>query len=52
MYIISANPIWRMLLAHWTVAACRRAACNAGSRMAISTAMMPMTTSSSTRVNA
>src|SRR5256885_11275343 len=41
-----------MLLAHATVRAASRARAIAGSRIAIRTAMIPMTTSSSTRVNA
>src|SRR5690349_8065586 len=41
-----------MVVAQVTVLACSRALLRAGRRMPISTAMMPITTSSSTRVNA
>src|SRR5688572_18723552 len=51
-YIISACPMPRRLERHFTLAACRRAAVSAGSRTEISTAMMPITTSNSTSVNA
>src|SRR5438552_8630827 len=40
-----------MLLAHCTVRACSRALASTGIKMAISRAMMPMMTRSSTRVN-
>src|SRR5258706_13574521 len=42
----------RMLAAHFTVLAAPRARLSVGSRIEIRTAMMPMTTNSSTRVNA
>src|SRR5687767_10619726 len=41
-----------MLLLHLTVSACARALLRLGSRIEISRAMMPMTTSNSTSVNA
>src|SRR2546423_437369 len=44
-------PIWRRLLAHFTRLACSRARLSDGSRIEISSAIMPITTSSSTRVN-
>ena len=40
-----------MLLAHCTVLDCSRALPSAGSRIAIRTAMIPITTNSSTSVN-
>ena len=49
-YIWMPWPIWRRLLAHFTRLACSRARLSDGSRMEISSAMMPITTSSSTRV--
>src|SRR5437763_8058938 len=49
-YIWRPWPIWRRLLAHLTRLACSRARFKDGSRMEISSAMMPITTSSSTRV--
>src|SRR5688500_4734040 len=48
----AAVPICRRLLAHLTVFACCLALLRLGSRIAISSAMMPMTTRSSTSVNA
>ena len=50
-HMMVAAASWRTLLRHWTCFACSRARLSAGSRIAISTAMMPMTTSSSTSVN-
>src|SRR5215207_7591071 len=50
MYINMAVEIWRMLLEHCTVAAARRALLSAGSRIPTSTAMIPITTNSSTSV--
>src|SRR4051812_21041093 len=47
-----AWPMERRFARHATVFACIRARLNAGSRMPIRTAMMPITTSSSTSVNA
>src|SRR5687767_9151602 len=47
-----AWPIERRLAMHLVVLACRRAAERAGIRMAMSRAMIPMTTRSSTSVNA
>src|SRR5581483_5760854 len=44
-------PIWRRLDAHCTICASRRALPSAGSRIAINSAMMAITTSSSTSVN-
>src|SRR5690349_12630405 len=52
MYISMALATCRMLLEHWMVLAWRRALLRAGRRMPISTAMMPITTRSSTSVNA
>src|SRR3954452_10504970 len=52
MYISIAVAICRMLLAHCTVAALRRALFSAGNTIPINNAMMPMTTSSSRSVNA
>src|SRR6187399_2945692 len=52
MYMIVAVAIWRILLLHCTRFACRRTPESVGSRMLISTAMMPMTTSNSTSVKA
>src|SRR5256885_8038106 len=52
MYISSAIATCRMLLLHWTTLACRRALLSAGSSTLISTAMMPITTRSSTSVKA
>src|SRR5438477_2694417 len=52
MYISIASATWRMLLLHWSVYACRRTFASVGSKMLISTAMMPITTSNSTSVNA
>src|SRR3954470_9373796 len=52
IYIIIACEIWRMLLEHCTVAAARRAFCNAGSSTPIRTAMIPITTNNSTSVKA
>src|SRR5438046_1716367 len=52
MYIINDVATWRMLLEHWSVFAWRRTFPSVGSRMLISTAMMPMTTRSSTKVKA
>src|ERR1700722_1300524 len=52
MYCSKASDICFILLWHNIVAAERRALFNAGRRMPTSRAMMPMTTSSSTRVNA
>src|SRR5687768_11621453 len=49
-YIWMPCPIWRRLLAHFTRLACSRARLSDGSRILISSAMMPITTSSSTRV--
>src|SRR5688500_1402076 len=49
-YIWMPWPIWRRLLAHFTRLACSRARLSDGSRIEISNAMMPITTSSSTRV--
>src|SRR5437667_12383756 len=49
-YMIIAVQSWRMLLAHCVSAAVLRALASTGSRMEISSAMMPMTTSNSTRV--
>src|SRR5688572_2808020 len=43
--------IWRMLLLHFTSRALRRPPASTGSSTPISTAMIPMTTSSSTSVN-
>src|SRR4051794_19517826 len=51
-YMIHAVVSWRRLLMHAVRLALSRALPSAGSRMPISTAMMPMTTSSSTSVNA
>src|ERR1043166_2920545 len=45
---MQALATWRMLEAHWTILACRRAAITLGKRMEIRTAMMPRTTRSST----
>src|SRR5688500_18365115 len=50
-YISWALAICFRLLRHCTVLACRLAPLSDGSRMLISTAMMPMTTSNSTSVN-
>src|SRR5687767_2919015 len=52
MYMSIAWASCLMLLAHLTVIAWRRARESAGSRIDTSTAMMPMTTNSSTSVNA
>src|SRR5262245_9601207 len=52
MYMSIALATCFMLLAHCTVAAARRAFLSAGSNTAISTAMIAITTSSSTSVNA
>jgi len=49
-YMIIANPICLRLLAHFTRLACSRARFRAGRRIEISSAMIPMTTNSSTRV--
>src|SRR5687768_841303 len=49
-YMPQALPRSRSCAAHLTAAACRRAAERAGNRIEISSAIMPMTTSSSTRV--
>ena len=46
-----ACPIWRRLLAHLTRLAVSRARFKLGSRIEISRAMIPITTSNSTRVN-
>jgi len=46
------SAIMRMFEAHCVVLALRRALFNAGRRIPIRTAMIPMTTSSSTSVNA
>src|SRR3954464_6910 len=51
-YMISAVTNWRTLLARCASVAVRRALLSTGRRIAISTAMMPITTSNSTRVNA
>src|SRR3712207_1959303 len=51
-YIANPLPISFRLDKHLTDCACRRAELSDGSRMPISTAMMPMTTSNSTNVNA
>src|SRR5580765_8211470 len=46
----NATPIWRRLFMHWTRNECCRATLMAGRRIEISTAMMPMTTSNSSRL--
>jgi hypothetical protein len=46
----TACESWRMLLRHFTRRPASRARFSAGNRIAISTAMIPMTTSSSTSV--
>src|SRR4051794_38076923 len=51
-YMIHAWPNVRRLAAHWMVCAFLRAPLSTGSRMLIRIPMMPMTTSSSTSVNA
>src|SRR5678816_168295 len=50
VYIMNASPNWRMLLRHLSCLPCSRARARDGRRMLISSAMIPMTTSSSTRV--
>src|SRR4029079_17250209 len=50
-YMMAARAICRRLLAHLARLACSRARFRLGSRIEISRAMMPMTTSSSTSVN-
>src|SRR3954468_17599481 len=50
-YIWLTIDSWRMLLRHLTRSDCSRALLKAGTRIEISSAMMPMTTSSSTSVN-
>ena len=52
LYITNAAPIWRRFDRHNVARAAARARFRLGSRMLISSAMMPMTTSNSTRVNA
>src|SRR5688572_16056375 len=52
LYMISPIATWRMLLWHCTIAACRRAPCSAGRSSATRIAMIPITTRSSTSVNA
>src|ERR1043165_6187416 len=49
-YINAAVPTWRMLLMHWALTACCLARLSAGRRIAIRTAMIPITTRSSTSV--
>src|SRR2546423_13284043 len=51
-YMLNALPISLSDARHLTLLAERRADWSVGSRIEISSAMMPMTTSSSTRVNA
>src|SRR4051794_7164896 len=51
-YILKQVPISRSSAAHFSALACRRAAPSAGRRIPTSSAMIPMTTNSSTRVNA
>src|SRR5207253_1018402 len=51
-YMANASPSWRTLDRHLVVLAARRTFDRLGSRMEMRTAMMPMTTSSSTSVNA
>ena len=47
-----ARPICLRLLTHWARRAASRAACTAGSRRPIRTAMIAITTSNSIKVNA
>src|SRR4051794_14098507 len=49
-YALTACPMLRRLERHLDVLACWRARASAGRRMPISAAMMPITTSNSTRV--
>src|SRR5215217_5296482 len=51
-YIMFTVQSWRMLAMHFVRLAWSRAFCRAGNRIAINSAMIPMTTSSSTSVNA
>ena len=51
-YMMAAMPMFLRLLRHCTLIACCRARFSAGRSRAIRTAMMPMTTSNSTSVNA
>ncbi len=50
--LVAANVIWCRFDEHWTSLAFYFALLSAGSRSAISIAMIPMTTSNSTNVNA
>src|SRR5690348_15194371 len=50
MYIVHAVRICFICVAHFTWLAWSRTFCNAGSRIEISSPMIPMTTSSSTKV--
>src|SRR6476646_9301020 len=51
-YMMNAVQSWRILLAHAVSRAVRRAELRTGSRMPMSTAIMPITTNNSTSVNA
>jgi hypothetical protein len=48
--MVNANCNWRRLLMHCVERACRRAVDNAGIKIAMSTAIIPITTKSSVNV--